>query len=233
MKKRMRAFPKPEHASAATARACYAGTMRTVLPRRFLLALTAPLIALVALACSDGGASVDETYLRDLCDANRALEGAVLGGIIGNALEGGDSPADDPADMLASFIDPLREWVEALRAATPPDDMAAFHTAALDAVEGLLALFADMDAEADGDDADDDEGLDALLGLFAGFGALSAIPDPPREALDRLSEAADEVSECNRGLLAGQLLDQFLSGFADGFAITDGDGGAEEAGATG
>lgn len=202
--------------------------MRTVLPRRFLLALTAALIALAALACSDGGASVDETYLRDLCDANRALEGAVLGGIIGNALEGGDSPADDPADMLASFIDPLREWVDALRAATPPDDMAEFHAAALNAVEGLLALFADMDAEADGDDADDDEGLDALLGLFAGFGALSAIPDPPQEALDRLSEAADEVSECNRGLLAGQLLDQFLSGFADGFAITDGNGGAEE-----
>lgn len=227
MKKRMRAFPKPEHASAATARACYAGTMRTVLPRRFLLALTAPLIALAALACSDGGASVDETYLRDLCDANRALEGAVLGGIIGNALEGGDSPADDPADMLASFIDPLREWVEALRAATPPDDMAAFHTAALDAVEGLLALFADLDAEADGEDAED-EGLDALLGLFAGFGALTTIPDPPQEALDRLSAAADEVSECNRGLLAGQLLDQFLSGFADGFAITDGNGGAEE-----
>ena len=202
--------------------------MRTVLPRRFLLALT-PLIALAALACGDGGASVDETYLRDLCDANRALEGAVLGGIIGNALEGGDSPADDPADMLASFIDPLREWVDALRAATPPDDMAEFHAAALNAVEGLLALFADMDAEADGDDAgDDDEGLDALLGLFAGFGALSAIPDPPQEALDRLSAAVDEVSECNRGLLAGQLLDQFLSGFADGFAITDGNGGAEE-----
>ena len=221
----MRAFPKP---SAATARACYAGTMRTVLPRRFLLALT-PLIALAALACSDGGASVDETYLRDLCDANRALEGAVLGGIIGNALESGDSPADDPADMLASFIAPLREWVDALRAATPPDDMAEFHAAALNAVDGLLALFADMDAEADGDDAgDDDEGLDALLGLFAGFGALSAIPDPPQEALDRLSEAADEVSGCNRGLLAGQLLDQFLSGFADGFAITDGNGGAEE-----
>ena len=201
--------------------------MRTVLPRRILLALTAPLIALAALACSDGGASVDETYLRDLCDANRALEGAVLGGIIGNALEGGGDPADDPADMLASFIDPLREWVEALRAATPPDDMAAFHTAALDAVEGLLALFADLDAETEGDDAGDDEGLDALLGLFAGFGALTAIPDPPQEALDRLSEAVDEVSECNRGLLAGQLLDQFLSGFADGFAITD-DGGAEE-----
>lgn len=206
--------------------------MRTVLPRRFLLALTAPLIALAALACSDGGASVDETYLRDLCDANRALEGAVLGGIIGNALEGGDDPADDPADMLASFIDPLREWVEALRAATPPDDMAEFHAAALDAVEGLLALFADLDAEADGDDADDDEGMDALLGLFAGVGALTTIPDPPQEALDRLSAAADEVSECNRGLLAGQLLDQFLSGFADGFAITD-DGGAEEAGASG
>lgn len=194
-----------------------------MLPRRFLIALT-PLIALVALACGGGGDSADETYLRDLCDANRALEGAVLGGIIGNALEGGDSPAEDPADMLAAFIDPMRDWVEALRAVTPPDDMAAFHAATLDAVDGLLALFAE--AETDGDDAES-EGMDALLGLFAGFGALTAIPDPPQEALDRLSEAADEVPECNRGLLAGQLLDQFLGGFADGFAITDGDGDGE------
>ncbi len=233
MKRRGRAFPKVNPRSAHAARACYAGAMRAVFPRRFLIALT-PLIALVALACGGGGDSADETYLRDLCDANRALEGAVLGGIIGNALEGGDSPAEDPADMLAAFIDPMRDWVEALRAVTPPDDMADFHAAALHAVDGLLALFAEADGEADGDDAES-EGMDALLGLFAGFGALTAIPDPPQEALDRLSEAAGEVSECNRGLLAGQLLDQFLGGFADGFAITDGDGesGTAEEGATG
>ncbi len=207
-----------------------------MLARRFLLALT-PLLALVALACSgDDGASTDETYLRDLCTANRALEGAVLGGLIGNALEGGDSPADDPADALASFVDPLRDWVAALHEAAPPDDMAEFHAAALDAVEGLLALFADAGGEADADGGDaEGEGMDALFGLFAGFTALAEIPDPPQEALDRLSEAVAEVSECDRGLLAGQLLDQFLSGFADGFAITDGGGAmdGDGAGATG
>lgn len=208
--------------------------MRTALPRRFLLALM-PLLALIVAACGDDGASTDETYLRDLCTANRALEGAVLGGIIGNALDGGDDSADDPDAMFAAFVEPLREWVEALRAATPPDDMAAFHTGALNAMDGLLALFADIGEgdEADGDDAED-EGMDALFALFAGFGALATIPDPPQEALDRLAEAVAGVSECDSGLLTRELLDQFLSGFEDGFAITEeGGGGAADEGAGG
>lgn len=208
--------------------------MRTASSRRlFLLAPLTGLIALVALACGGGGASADEAYLRDLCTANRDFESAVLRGLIGDRLTGGDAPADDPADTLAAILEPVEGWIEALRAATPPDDVAAFHEAALDALDGLLALFADVGgAGAEGGDAEgEDAGMDALFGLFAGFAALTAIPDPPQEALDRLDEASADVSECGEGLIAGQLLDQFLGGFADGFAIdaeeTDG-GGADD-----
>lgn len=202
--------------------------MRTAPARRlFLLAPLCGLIALLAFACGGGGTSADETYLRDLCTANRELESAVLRGLIGDRLTGGDSPADDPADALAMILEPVGDWIEAMRGATPPDDVAAFHEAALDALDGLLALFADAgEAGAEGEDAEG-AGMDAFFGLFAGFAALTEIPDPPREALDRLDEASDEVSECGGGLLAGQLLDQFLNGFADGFGIAtdEGNGG--------
>ena len=201
--------------------------MKAMPSRLFLLAPLCGLIALLAFACDGGGASADETYLRDLCTANRELESAVLRGLIGDRLTGGDAPADDPAEALAMILEPVGDWIEAMRAATPPDDVAAFHEAALDALDGLLALFADA-GEANAEDADaEGAGMDAFFGLFAGFAALTEIPDPPREALDRLDEASDEVSECGGGLLAGQLLDQFLNGFADGFAIAadEGDGG--------
>lgn len=197
--------------------------MKAMPSRLFPLAPLCGLIALLAFACGGGGASADETYLRDLCTANRELESAVLRGLIGDRLTGGD----DPADALAMILEPVGDWIEAVRAATPPDDVAAFHEAALDALDGLLALFADAgEAGAEGEDAEG-AGMDAFFGLFAGFAALTEIPDPPQEALDRLDEASDEVSECGGGLLAGQLLDQFLNGFADGFAIAtdEGDGG--------
>ena len=204
--------------------------MKAMPSRLFLLAPLCGLIALLAFACGGGGASADETYLRDLCTANRELESAVLRGLIGDRLTGGDAPADDPAETLAMILEPVGDWIEAVRAATPPDDVAAFHEAALDALDGLLALFADAsdadEAGAEGEDAEG-AGMDAFFGLFAGFAALTEIPDPPREALDRLDEASDEVSECGGGLLAGQLLDQFLNGFEDGFGIAadEGNGG--------
>lgn len=209
--------------------------MRTAPARRlFLLAPLAGLVALLALACGGGGSSTDEAYLRALCTANNDLESAVLRGLIGDRLAGGDAPDDDPAETLAAILAPVGDWIEALRAATPPDDVAAFHEAALDALDGLLALFADA-GEA-GAEGEGDEGMDALFGLFAGFATLTEIPDPPREALDRLDEASAEVSECGDGLIAGQLLDQFLGGFADGFGIeadeTDGSG-ADDSGADG
>lgn len=223
-----RSFPK---LNARPARARHDGAMRTAPARRlFLLAPLAGLIALLALACGGGGASADEAYLRDLCTANRDLESAMLRGLIGDRLTGGDSPADDPAGTLAAVLAPVGDWIEALRAATPPDDMTAFHEAALDALDGLLALFADAgEAGADGED----EGMDALFGLFAGFADLPEIPDPPQEALDRLDEASAEVAECGEGLIASQLLEQFLNGFADGFAIIDEtDGGGADGGGT-
>lgn len=202
--------------------------MRTAPARRlFLLAPLAGLIALLALACGGGGSSDDEAYLRDLCTANNDLESAMLRGLIGDRLAGGDAPDDDPAETLATILAPVGDWIEAVRAATPPDDVAAFHEAALDALDGLLDLFADAgEASAEGEDGD--AGMDALFGLFAGFATLTEIPELPQETLDRLDEASAEVSECGDGLIAGQLLDQFLDGFPDGFGIdageTDGSG---------
>ena len=97
--------------------------------RLFLLAPLAGLVALLALACGGGGSSTDEAYLRALCTANNDLESVVLRGLIGDRLAGGDAPDDDPAETLAAILDPVGDWIEALRAATPPDDVAAFHEA--------------------------------------------------------------------------------------------------------
>ena len=166
-----------------------------MLARRFPLAT--PLIALVALACGGGAdevdpAAVDAAYVRDACLAYLAYEDLLRGNLEAVGTPGSESTGEYEAVVAESAA----AWLDGLRAATPPDDMAAYHA---DLVARLAAWLADWrEGRPPPDTADQ--------------------PEPPRETLDRLDEVFREVPECEGLPPPAWLLADFRSGIQLGMA---------------
>ena len=100
------------------------------------------------------------------------------------------------------IVESAAAWLDGLRAATPPGDMAEHHA---DRVARLAAwLAAGREGRPPPDTADQ--------------------PEPPREALDRLGEAFREVPECEGLPPPTWLLGDFRSGIMLGSAQTGEEG---------
>lgn len=160
-------------------------------PRRFPLA--APLIALVALACGGGAdevdPAVDAAYARDTCLAYLAYEE-----LLGGKLEAVGT--QNAGEYEAVVVESATAWLDGLRVATPPGDLAEYHA---DLVARLAAwLAAWREGRPPPDTADQ--------------------PEPPRETLDRLGEVFREVPECEGLPPPAWLLADFRNGIMLGSA---------------
>ncbi len=169
--------------------------------RRFPLA--APLIALVALACGGGAdeidpAAVDAAYARDACLAYLAWEDLLRGN-----LEAVETPWSEHAgEYEAAVVESAAAWLDGLRAATPPDDMAEHHADRVARLADWLAAWREGRPPPDTTDQ----------------------PEPPREPLDRLGEVFLEVPDCEGLPPPAWLLGDFQRGIALGVAQTGEEG---------
>ena len=183
-----------------------------MLVRRFPLA--APLIALVALACGGGAdevdpAAVDAAYVRDACLAYLAWEDLLRGN-----LEAVETPwSENTGEYEAVIVESAAAWLEGLRAATPPDDLAEHHA---DRVARLAEHHADRVARL----------ADWLAAWREGRPPPDTAdqPESPLEALDRLGEVFREVPECEGLPPPAWLLGDFQRGIALGMAQTGDEG---------
>lgn len=157
--------------------------------------LAAPLLALVALACGGGAdetdpAAVDAAYARDVCLAYFSYEDR-----LSERLEGVGTPwSENAGEYEAVAAESATAWIDGLRAATPPDDIAEFH------VDQVARLAAWLDGRPPADMADQ--------------------PEPPREALDRLGEVFRGIPECEGLPPPAWLLADFRNGIMLGRAQT-------------
>ena len=152
---------------------------------------------------ADGGGSVDEHYLRDVCAAGSTFEFAFQEAA--RELESGeDVDEDDLAVFATRFIDGLREHVAALQMVAPPDDVGEYHKAAIAQYDALIGVFDTLiEAAESGEESAGEEAFEGFGAIFAGgFQALTLPPD----VRDRLAEAASTVPECfGSGFLLGFL----------------------------
>ena len=137
--------------------------------------------------------SADERYLRALCAAGTDLQIAFVEALIELETGGGE-------DDATVFTEPLTAFAEALREATPPDDVADYHGAIADQVEAFIAT---LDA-LDGDSLADP--LDLVAGLFESADATAL----PTGALDRLLATASTVPECEEAAFILIFLDSSM-----------------------
>ena len=168
-----------------------------MIARRFPLAT--PLIALMALACGGGAdevdpAAVDAAYARDVCLAYLAYED-----LLGGNLEAVETPWSEHAgEYEAAVVESAAAWLDGLREAAPPGDMAEFHA-------DRVARLADW---LEGRPLPD----------------MAGQPEPPREPLDRLGAVFREVPECEGLPPPAWLLGDFRRGIALGSAQTGEEG---------
>lgn len=169
--------------------------------RRFPLAT--PLIALVALACGGGAdeadpAAVDAAYARDACLAYLAYED-----LLGGNLEAVETPwSENAGEYEAAVVESAAAWLDGLRAATPPGDMAEHHADRVARLADWLAAW--REGRPPPDTADQ--------------------PEPPREPLGRLGEVFREVPECEGLPPPAWLLGDFRRGIMLGSAQTGEEG---------
>lgn len=165
--------------------------------RRFPLA--APLIALVALACGGGAdevdPAVDAAYARDTCLAYLAYED-----LLGGKLEAVGT--QNAGEYEAVVVESATAWLDGLRAASPPGDMAAYHADLVARLADWLAAWGEGSPPPDTADQ----------------------PEPPRETLDRLGEVFREIPECEGLPPPSWLLADFRSGIQLGMAQTGEEG---------
>lgn len=148
-------------------------------------------------AAQEGG-SVDEQYLRAICVGGDDLQAAMFTATIELEAEGGDP--DDPEAFDELFVEPLTGFLEHMRQATPPDDLAGYHAAALAQYEAIITIFASME-EGEGREGDPIELLGQML-----TGADVVIPEIPEATFARLAQVADGVPECAGSLFLVEFL---------------------------
>ena len=165
--------------------------------------LAAPLIALVAMACGGGAdevdPAVDAAYARDACLAYLAYED-----LLGGNLEAVGT--QNVEEYEAVIVNSATAWLDGLRAATPPGDMAEYHA-------DLVARLADW--------------LAAWLAVWREGSPppdTADQPEPPRETLDRLGEVFGEVPACEGLPPPSWLLADFRNGIMLGWAQTGEEG---------
>ena len=164
--------------------------MRFGFPRRrtWLTATLAAIgaFALVAAACGDDDDDDDgeirtgsaEDYVEAFCEAQNDF----FGDLLGAALELDEDASDE--EVLEAFEEPLRNALDAIRDARPPEGAVEYHRT-------LVAAFSDVvDAVEDGDvNALDDD-------PFADID----VSELPEETRAELSSLAEESEACNDGL---------------------------------
>lgn len=142
--------------------------------RGFTLLLLPALLATAAfalVACGGGGDEPsDEDYVRSVCNAGKEF-GEDVQELIAEA-----DPADEEA-LAEDFNDLLRDFVNDIRDANPPED----------AEEGHNSLVASLQAAVD---AVDEQGIEALFNFEE-----PEIP-LPTDVSARLAEVAENTPEC-------------------------------------
>ena len=132
--------------------------------------------------------TIDERYLRSVCLALRDFrEGFYAAEVRAEEGDGG-----------GAYLEPFVGLLESLRVVTPPDDMAAYHSAVLDHNGEVIDLIRVWEGPLV--TALETWWRRPLGALYGGFGwmpgATQSFPSVPGAALARLSHLVEGISEC-------------------------------------
>ena len=173
-------------------------------------AVPSPTAAPLETSTAEAGGA-DEPYLRVLCAAGGDLQDAILAAFV--QIETGSANPDDLEVFAELFAEPIGAFLEAMRDAAPPTDLAEYHAAALAAYETFIEVFASSLESGETEDRM------ALLGELLG-GPANA-PALPAETLARLARVTADIPECSGSPVLASFLGQ------DGGALDGGDDAAE------
>ncbi len=145
------------------------------MPRIAVLALSALLVPVLAFAgCGEDDPGTDAEFVTQLCEAKRDLDASLA-----TAIQEASSQTDAAA-ALEELVEPLEDFVEAFKDASPPEDLEDWHGEAGDEMAAAVERFKD----------------EKTLASLEGFGD-SPVPDPPAEAKQRLRSAAEDIEACD------------------------------------
>lgn len=134
------------------------------------------------VATADTG-SADERYLRSLCPAFVAFDANMTDAIA--EIDERAATEDDPEVLRQILLSPWADLVTAMEAISPPDDLAAYHSATATFLADVLTLVATIDfLEASVDD------------VFEQIEGLGEIPTQPPDVQARLRSATARIPEC-------------------------------------
>ncbi len=138
-------------------------------------------VAPTTVASSGGGGSAgtgsDESYLKDLCTAARALADA-------NKKE--SAAAKSFNELAGRMVGPYETYAKAFAAANPPSDLKQWHDTAVSKINAAVAVLSK------------DKNSKALDGV-----AEAPYSEFPASAKGRLAALAPKMKECNNLTFAG------------------------------
>ena len=131
-------------------------------------------------------------YLREVCLADAASVNTVV--LRGTTSQRHSDSVDEPGGYERMNVEPVRREMRALRAISPPGDLAVYHESAVANYEELLGVYeATLEAIEGGATADE---ASARFGSYFVGGPRGPTPPLPPQLRDRLAEAAAKVPEC-------------------------------------
>lgn len=135
------------------------------------LAIGASLLASCGGDDDGGGSGSDEDYVAAICAAGKEFSEDFEA-----AFADLDADASEE-EALEAFVEPFRNFANAIDDANPPSDIADWHNDTVDAINEIVEQIEDGNLEAL-------ENMDEPIG------------DPPGDAAERLQAIADENQDC-------------------------------------
>src|SRR5262249_8855474 len=121
-----------------------------------------------------GGTGSDQSYVSSICKAAAQFSDDI------SKATSDPSKLSDPTALANAFTKPFENYVNALKAAKPPSDVKDYNDKLIKALDDALASL-----KSGGD-----------ISSLSSFG--DNIPDPPKDAADRLEKVAQSNGDCQK-----------------------------------